>query len=206
MQTEVTNRQYGVCVAAGECRAPSNSVWNDNTYLNHPVTDVNWYDAVSYSAWLTGETGQTLVLPTEAQWEKAARGEDGRIFPWGNHWDPTRANYCDSRCNREWSDNSGDDGYAVTAPVGSYPEGASPYGAVDMVGNVWEWTADWHNGQYYAVAPNRNPSGPESGEDRGARGAAWYHAPNFVRTADRGAYGPDHSRDSLGFRLASPGF
>lgn len=203
MRTEVTNALYAICVAEGGCGTPNNGVWQNTDFAGYPVTDVTWQDGADYAAWLSAKTGQPLRLPTEAQWEKAARGSNGRTFPWGNEWAAHGVNYCDSRCDREWRDSSWDDGYVYTAPVGTYPAGATPYGALDMAGNVWEWTADWYGAQYYSQAPTQNPSGPASGDHRVVRGAAWYHSPNFMRAADRHAYGFDHSRDSLGFRLVS---
>jgi len=131
-QTEVTNRQYNQCIQAGAC----SSTWEENPDDDHPVTQVFPRDGDDYCDWAGGR------LPTEAEWEKAARGTDGRQYPWGN--EPVtgaRANFCDLNCDPEWGtpDTAQDDGYAKTAPVGSFPAGASPYGALDMAGNVWEW-------------------------------------------------------------------
>ena len=142
--------------------------WEDDRFNGEdsPVVGVSWYEAEAFANWQSNESGMELRLPTEAEWEKAARGTDGRIFPWGNDWDPTRVNYCDSNCDQSWKDAAGDDGYAFTAPVGSYPDGVSPYGALDMAGNVWEWTADRYDDGYYADGPDRNPTGPETGVAR----------------------------------------
>ncbi len=114
---------------------------------DHPVMQVSWDDAGAYCAWAGGR------LPTEAEWEYAARGPDAHTFPWGDGFDATRLNYCDRNCFLEWADGQGDDGFVLTAPVGSFPGGASWVGAVDMAGNVWEWTADWYDPEYYDVAP-----------------------------------------------------
>ncbi len=193
MQTEVTNAEYAKCVDAEVCRKPNNDRWNDNSYSNHPVTNVSWHDAVAYADWLSGETGQTMRLPTEAEWEKAARGADGRTYPWGGASpDSSLLNY-----NR----NEGG-----TTPVGSYPNGASPYGALDMAGNVWEWTADWYASDYYANSPDRNPQGPGSGGSRVLRGGAWYNLDYLVRCAVRNLSLPFNGLNRVGFRVVSPGF
>ena len=188
-KVEVTNRQYLQCVRAGVCRAPSTSRYLDPGFENHPVVFINWEDAQTFCQWNT-PAGR---LPSEAEWEKAARGDDGRTYPWGNQpLDCSLANY------------SMEDVVCVgnTSPVGSYPAGASPYGALDMAGNVWEWVADWYGETYYTGSPSRNPQGPESGEFRVLRGGSWDRDPANGRTARRVMGSPVNRNNRDGFRCA----
>lgn len=167
---------------------------------DHPVVQVSWEDAASYCAWVTSR------LPTEAQWEFAARGGDDRRFPWGNHIDGTRLNSCDAQCPVErWRSQDLDDGYPFTAPVGSYPSGASPYGALDMAGNVWEWVADWYEPDHYEHSSCWNPSGPASGSERVMRGGAWYdgECEAWTTTTVRYKNPPWDRYQDVGFRCAA---
>jgi formylglycine-generating enzyme required for sulfatase activity len=198
-KTEVTNAKYQRCVEAGVCQVPTTCDWGEPTYgdvskAEHPVVCVRWHDAKAYCEWAGAR------LPTEAEWEKAARGTGGQIHPWGNDFDGSKLNSCDVNCPHEWRDVSANDGYIYTAPVGSYPGGASPYGALDMAGNAWEWVADGYDPGYYNQSPTRNPPGPDSGEKRVLRGGSWYIA--GVRITDRHWFLPWHGNPDVGFRCA----
>ncbi len=177
-QTEVTNAQYGRCVAAGSCTA---SNYKDNPSFNgetQPVVGVDWDSARSYCQWAGAR------LPTEAEWEYAARGPEGRVYPWGNQWDAAKAN----------AENK----LGKTAPVGSYAAGASWVGALDLAGNVWEWVADWYGP--YSSEKQTNPTGPTSGQYRVLRGGSWSPRSLSVRGADRYWNVPSGRHADVGFR------
>jgi len=178
---KVTVEQYRkFCRATGRTMpaAPRYS-WQDG----HPIVNVTWHDAAAYAGWAGAS------LPTEAQWEKAARGPDGRIYPWGNAWDGTRC------CN------SVDHSVASTSPVGSFSAGSSPYGAQDMAGNVWEWCADWYDAGYYRYAPRWNTTGPATGTMRLLRGGCWGDiSPKRFRVTFRDYYLPMLQYRPVGFR------
>jgi serine/threonine-protein kinase len=204
-QTEVTNAMFAAFLTAQGVESAGGVPWyevgspdalisvqgpkwvSERGYEDHPAVEVTWEAANAYCAWVDRR------LPTEAEWEKAARGPKGQIYPWGdeapncglvNFWDG----------NKVCADG--------TASVGSFPAGASPYGALDMSGNVWEWTADWYDEFYYEAAPSENPTGPASGNSKVFRGGAWESGPRNLRASDRNNDQTNAARYRLGFRCA----
>jgi formylglycine-generating enzyme required for sulfatase activity len=183
-KTPVTVAQYkNFCDASPGCRMPEKPRWGWKN--EHPMVNVTYAEAAAYCKWAGGR------LPTEAEWEKAARGKDGRVYPWGNAFDR----------NLLWSSKAGIGDVELTAPVGVYASGASPYGALDMAGNVWQWTSDWYQGDYYQNAPDSNPLGPDTGDLKVLRGGSWADVdPKTFRTSHRFSFKPDERDDALGFR------
>jgi formylglycine-generating enzyme required for sulfatase activity len=185
----VTNSQYACFVAATGRRAPKH--WGGTTppegLRTHPVAHVSWEDAAAFCVWLGEQENATVRLPTEAEWEKAARGTDGREYPWGNDFDKTLC-------------NMGDTGIGGTSPVGIFPAGESPYEVAEMAGNVWEWVHDRYDAEYYRVSPGSNPQGPATGEYRVLRGGSWNNSGNLGRSANRLYGSPGRWFLNFGFR------
>lgn len=190
----ITNKQYKKFVDSTGHRPPDaadwgTAIWSKSNfpkeYSDHPVVCVSHEDAIAYSTWAG------LSLPTEAQWEKAARGLKGYLYPWGNDWDA-------KKCR-----NEGNKGSGTTSAVYGYPEGVSGYGCMNMSGNVWEWCMDWYDSNYYTNSPPKNPRGPDKGADRVRRGGSWLNsAPDRFRGASRNFDSPSDRDDNRGFRCA----
>lgn len=204
-KAEVTNSMYHVCVEEGACPPPSKAssrthkdYYDNEIYQDYPVINVTYASATAYCEWIGGR------LPTEAEWEKAARGTDGRLFPWGNDdIQDNFANLCDANCtNLNTPELELNDGYEEIAPVGSFPSGSSPYGAMDMAGNVLEWTSDWYAIGYYENSPSENPTGPASGNKHPVRGGSWSSLRDGMRPSARSSKSPNESSDLIGFRCA----
>jgi len=183
---EVTNEDFARFVEATGYVTDAERAGDPQTWRSsgagkprHPVVEVSWNDAVAFCQW----AGKRL--PTETEWEKAARGTEGYVYPWGNEWEPGRANTKES-------------GHRGTIPVGSYPNGASPYGLLDMAGNVWEWTSDW-----YEAYPGSTYISPYYGQKfKVVRGGCWFSEAYRVRTSYRSATSIEATNDNLGFRCA----
>ena len=180
--TPVTNGQYREFVKVTGHGAPGNQIWLKSDKTDHPVTNVSWEDAQAYCQWAG------LRLPSELEWEKAARGVDGRKYAWGNEWDPTNCR------------NGEKDGNEGTATVLTFPAGNSPYGLRQMAGNIWEWCADWYESAAYLRYAQGDLTAPESGDARVVRGGSWsFGDHDTCQTTSR-------SRSLPGGRLADRGF
>ncbi len=192
---EVTNEQYSVCVNDLVCDLPTNSnAYINSRYSDYPVIFVNWEMAETFCEWRGGR------LPTEAQWEKAARGTKSYLYPWGSDFDGTTLNFCDMNCTNTWADNSVNDHYTNAGPVGSYEDGISVYGVYDLAGNVSEWALDWYAEDYYANSPRSNPPGPETGTHKVLRGGSWLDTKEGALSYRRVKIAPNSSYNYIGFR------
>ncbi|GER78275.1 MAG: formylglycine-generating enzyme family protein [Anaerolineales bacterium] len=186
-QTEVTNAMYARCRAAGACPHPggaANPYFGKSKYDDYPVVYVSWNNAEKYCLW----AGRRL--PTEAEWEKAARGTDGRAYPWGD--DPPDMRLANFDFN-----------LGAPLPADRYPLGASPYGALNMAGNVREWTADWFHNYYYVVSPRENPQGPPTGDLKSLRGGSFSDGASELRAFHRFSHHPLSGGINRGFRCVS---
>jgi formylglycine-generating enzyme required for sulfatase activity len=181
--TEVTRGEFAAFIAATDYQAPGWMPGQPEENDQLPVVGVLWEDANAYCRWLG------MRLPTEAEWEKAARGTDGRRYPWGDRWDSSKANTVES-------------GNGNLQPVGSFPVGISPYGILDMSGNAAEWVSDYFDPDYYSYAPDRNPPGPEVIMDRILRGGSFAGPVDYATTFFRDSSHSVKPNDRVGFRCA----
>ncbi len=219
---EVTNRQYQAFLKATKHRVPEHccdpgyNLWKggeiDAKLLDHPVVNVDWYDAEAYCTWVRKR------LPTEAEWEKAARGSEGRLYPWGSEWNRQKTNGVAYWAGKDFVTPEdakafwGETGVEVlekhgfhgmlTLPVTALSEGATPAGLRHLSGNVWEWVADWYAADYYKAAPSRDPKGPEAGEYKVLKGGSWLNHQHLLRAAARDGSRPTMRNHGTGFRCA----
>jgi len=198
---EVTNAQYEECVDDGSisaCELPSNRRdYLNSEHSDHPVVFVNWDMAAAYCEW------RGARLPTEAEWEKAARGTETDNYPWGDSkLDAKKLNFCDLNCTNAWQDKTINDKYTTTSPVGNYENGVTKSGIYDLAGNVWEWVNDWYVADYYTSKAITDPPGPETGIYRVLRGGSWFNEEEDIRVYNRYELNPVTSNNQIGFRCA----
>ena len=186
--TQVTNRDYAKFLAATGREAPPD--WNKPEFSDpqQPVVSVSWFDAVAYCDWLSETTGKRFRLPTEAEWEYAARGgTGGKLYPWGDEPPQSLLHYAE-----RW----------LTGPESVAQDPPNGFGLYDMCANVHEWCSDWYDAGYYAVSPERNPRGPERGTRRASRGGSWRHHVKMSRCSARSSIPPEFHYADYGFRVA----
>ncbi|MGD0094825.1 MAG: formylglycine-generating enzyme family protein [Planctomycetota bacterium] len=208
-QTEAEKSNRGSSVKDGKWEEMKGITWRTPGFKqddNHPVCAVSWNDAQEFCRWARKATGCHVCLPTEAQWEYAARGPKSPKYPWGDKWDGTRANHADVTWRKSdavvqgWGSSDDVDGFAWTAPVGSY-RNASWCGAFDMVGNAWQRCEDFYDDKYYQESPSADPQGPAAGEGRAVRGGSWNNGPGMCRAALRHRHDPGSRDAGVGFRV-----
>ncbi|HEV8524534.1 MAG TPA: formylglycine-generating enzyme family protein [Terriglobales bacterium] len=186
---QVRNAEYAEFLRVTGVSPPT--LWHDPhfSHPDQPVVSVSWFDAGAYCQWLTGVTGRRYRLPTEAEWERAARGSvDGQLFPWGDEPPESRPEY-----HARWKTGP--------EPVGRFAPNA--FGLYDICENVHEWCSDWYRADYYRVSPERNPQGPVEGSRRASRGGSWRHHIRIARCSARSSIPPDYQYADYGFRVAS---
>jgi len=185
--TQVTVEEYGLFLKATSRTQPP--FWNDENFHHprQPVVAVSWFDAVAYCDWLSAATGLRYRLPSEAEWERAARGGlEGKLFPWGDDPPTSRMRY-----NERWQTGP--------EPVGNSEPNA--YGLFEMCENVHEWCNDWFSANYYQISPERNPQGPDAGERKSSRGGAWRHHIKISHCSARSSIPPEFQYADYGFRV-----
>ncbi|MCY3018741.1 MAG: SUMF1/EgtB/PvdO family nonheme iron enzyme [Planctomycetota bacterium] len=207
-RTDAEKCNRGHSVGDGKWQEMNGITWRTPGFKqddDHPVVVVTWNDAQEFCKWATRLAGRTVRLPTEAEWEYAARGSGSPRYPWGDRWEGIMANVADASLRRagfnmRWGEIKENDGYPFTSPGGAY-KNASWCGAYDMAGNVWQWCQDYFSDKYYGESPSTDPSGPGTGEDHVLRGASWTKHPNDCRSARRLRHGPDGRNSDSGFRV-----
>jgi formylglycine-generating enzyme len=188
---QVTNREYWLFTQATGMEAPAFSQDPHFSHPDQPVVGVSWFEAVNYCKWLNGRTGGKYRLPTEAEWERAARGgRDNNLYPWGDESPQSRTRY-----HERW--------LGGPEPVAQCPPNA--FGLFDICENVHEWCSDWYQADYYANSPENNPQGPDNGERRASRGGSWRHHVKIARCAARSSLPPQFKYADYGFRIAAQG-
>jgi len=187
---QVRNRDFAVFMEATGHPRPPNWGMSDFDHPDQPIVSVSWVEAAKYCQWLSGATGRRYRLPTEAEWERAARGGiENRLYPWGDEPPDSRAEY-----QSRW-------GAEVRGPLAVGRGVANPYGLYDLCENVHEWCEDWYRADYYAQSPERNPCGPATGERRASRGGSWRHHVKVSRLAARSSIPPAFQYADYGFRV-----